>query len=155
MSNHRYWGLIGVVGVVFGLASTQVHAQAPPEVESETPRQAQPSAPVQREDDAAAKALRSLYVPDGLTSDQAVKQVVLTSPDMKRTRALLRDAKGGALQAMSGLIPRLELLGRYSRLSPVDNPSFDIPTLGSLSFPSLTQQFASDATLALYLKSLV
>jgi len=148
MSNHRYWGLIGVVGVVFGLASTQVHAQAPPEVESETPRQAQPSAPVQREDDAAAKALRSLYVPDGLTSDQAVKQVVLTSPDMKRTRALLRDAKGGALQAMSGLIPRLELLGRYSRLSPVDNPSFDIPTLGSLSFPSLTQQFASDATLA-------
>jgi len=147
MSIHRYWDFIGVVSVLLCLASTQVHAQAPPEVESETPGQAQPSAPVQREDDAAAKALRSLYVPDGLTSDQAVKQVVLTSPDMKRTRALLRDAKGGALQAMSGLIPRLELLGRYSRLSPVDNPTFDIPTLGPLSFPSLTQQFASDATL--------
>ena len=53
------------------------------------------------QDDAAARALRSLYVPDGLTSDQAVQQVVATSPDMKRTKALLKEAKGGALRAMS------------------------------------------------------
>lgn len=170
MSNHRYWGFIGVVCVLFGLASTQVDAQAPPEVESEAPKQAQPSALVQREDDAAAKALRSLYVPDGLTSDQAVQQVVLTSPDMKRTRALLRDAKGGALQAMSGLIPRLELIARYSKLSPVETAGIttgsDTGTIDDLisqlqdpaaqalwtgltdfQFPSLTDQYATDATL--------
>jgi outer membrane protein TolC len=97
--------------------------------------------------DAAAEALRSLYVPNGLTSDQAVQRIVATSPDIERTQSLLKEAKGGALQAMSGLVPRLELIGRYSRLSPVDNPTFEVPGLGSLTFPSLTQQFASDATL--------
>lgn len=170
MSIHRYWGFIGVASVLFGLATTQVHAQAPPEVESETPTQSQASAPVQQEDDAAAKALRSLYVPDGLTSDQAVQQVVLTSPDMKRTRALLRDAKGGALQAMSGLIPRLELIARYSKLSPVETAGLtsggDTGAIDGLisqlqdpaaqalwtgltdfQFPSLTDQYATDATL--------
>ena len=63
---------------------------------------------------------------------------------MKRTRALLKEAKGGAMQAMSAVVPQLELLGRYTRLSPVDNPTFDIPGLGSLSFPSLTEQTATD-----------
>jgi len=72
---------------------------------------------------------------------------VATSPDLDRTKTLLLDAKGGAMQAMSGLVPQLALLGRYSRLSPVNNPSYDIPGLGTLSFPSLTQQLASDATL--------
>jgi outer membrane protein TolC len=106
-----------------------------------------PAASADQQDDAAAKALRSLYVPNGLTSDQAVQRIVATSPDIERTQALLKEAKGGALQAMSGLVPRLELIGRYSRLSPVDNPTFEVPGLGSLTFPSLTQQFASDATL--------
>jgi outer membrane protein TolC len=106
-----------------------------------------PVASADQQDDAAAKALRSLYVPNGLTSDQAVQRIVATSPDIERTQALLKEAKGGALQAMSGLVPRLELIGRYSRLSPVDNPTFEVPGLGSLTFPSLTQQFASDATL--------
>jgi len=106
-----------------------------------------PQAPADEPDDAAARALRSLYVPGGLTSAQAVTRVVATSPDLDRTKTLLLDAKGGAMQAMSGLVPRLELLGRYSRLSPVNNPSYDIPGLGPLSFPSLTHQLASDATL--------
>ena len=39
------------------------------------------------------------------------------------------------------------MVGRYSRLSPVDSPSIDIPGVGTLTFPSLTQQLASDATL--------
>jgi outer membrane protein TolC len=82
-----------------------------------------------------------------LTSAQAVTQVMATSPDLDRTKTLLLDAQGGAMQAMSALVPRLDLLGRYSRLSPVDSPTFDIPTIGTLTFPSLTQQFASDATL--------
>jgi outer membrane protein TolC len=154
MSIHRYRAVIGVTVILLGLGGSQVHAQAPPV----------------DEDDAAAKALRSIYVPDGLTSDQAVQQIVLTSPDMRRTKALLRDAKGGALQAMSGLIPRLELLARYSKLSPVETQGLtsggdagDIDALiGQLQdpaaqtlwtgltnfqFPALTDQYATDATL--------
>jgi len=172
MSIHRYMVVIGFAGILFGVGMTQVHAQATPEVESETPPRSSPNAaaPVAQEDDAAAKALRSLYVPDGLTSDQAVHQVVVTSPDMRRTKALLKDAKGGALRAMSGLIPRLELIARYSKLSPVETAGITTGTdpdaidaaigmlqdpvaqqlwtgLTSFQFPSLTQQYATDATL--------
>jgi outer membrane protein TolC len=175
MSIHRYTVVIGVAGILFGLGMTHVHAQGPPKVESETPpRNRRPGVapPVAQEDDAAATALRSLYVPDGLTSDQAVHQVVVTSPNMKRTEALLKDAKGGALQAMSGLVPRLELLARYSKLSPVETAGLttggDVPSgavddlvdmvqdpaaqtlwrgLTSYQFPSLTHQYATDATL--------
>jgi len=147
MSIHRYTVAVGVAGFLFGLGMTHSHAQAPPIDEANTQPDLAPVARGDEPEDAAALALRSLYVPGGLTSAQAVTQVVATSPDLDRTRTLLLDAKGGAMQAMSGLVPRLELLGRYSRLSPVNNPSYDIPGLGTLSFPSLTQQLASDATL--------
>jgi outer membrane protein TolC len=173
MSIHRYTVVIGVAGILFGLGASQSHAQAPPEAETGPrgqPEESALAAPAVPEDDAAAKALRSLYVPDGLTSDQAVHQVLMTSPDMRRTRALLREAKGGALRAMSGLIPRLELIARYSKLSPVetagittggDSSAIDDlinqlqdpaaqqlwTGLTSFQFPSLTQQYATDATL--------
>ncbi|MGB5365170.1 MAG: TolC family protein [Polyangiales bacterium] len=148
MSIYRYTVVIGVAGMLCGLATRPAYAQAPPGAESKGKTSATAvAASADQEDDAAAKALRSLYVPDGLTSDQAVRRIVATSPDIERTQALVKEAKGGALQAMSGLVPRLELIGRYSRLSPVDNPTFEVPGLGSLTFPSLTQQFASDATL--------
>ena len=147
MSIHRYTVAVGVAGILFGLGMTHSHAQAPPVDEANTQPDLAPVARADEPDDAAALALRSLYVPGGLTSSQAVAQVVATSPDLDRTKTLLLDAKGGAMQAMSALVPRLDLLGRYSRLSPVNNPSYDIPGLGTLSFPSLTQQLASDATL--------
>ena len=158
MASHRFSVFIGVASVFLGLETAPVHAQAPPAVESETPGQARGSSFAEQKDDAAAEALRSLYVPGGLTSTQAVTQIVATSPDLDRAKTLLLDAKGGAMQAMSALVPRLELLGRYSRLSPVDNSgifegefedqngntfSFSVP----VDFPSLTQQLASDATL--------
>jgi outer membrane protein TolC len=147
MSIHRYKVVIGVAAILFGLSATGSHAQAPPKDEAKTQPETLPDVPADEQDDAAARALRSLYVPGGLTSRQAVTQVVATSPDLDRTKTLLLDAKGGAMQAMSALVPRLQLLGRYSRLSPVDNPTYDVPGLGTLSFPSLTQQLASDATL--------
>jgi outer membrane protein len=147
MGIHRYTVVLGVAVIVFGLGAGQSRAQPPPEAESKSPPEVTTTPLAEPPDDAAARALRSLYVPGGLTSSQAVTQVVATSPDLDRTKTLLLDAQGGAMQAMSGLVPRLQLLGRYSRLSPVDTPSFDIPGLGPLSFPSLTQQLASDATL--------
>ncbi|MDH3654679.1 MAG: TolC family protein [Myxococcales bacterium] len=158
MASHRFSVFFGVASVFLGLKTAPVHAQAPPEVASETARQMQGSPLAEQKDDAAAEALRSLYVPGGLTSTQAVTQIAATSPDLDRAKTLLLDAKGGAMQAMSALVPRLELLGRYSRLSPVDNSTtfegeFDIPGLGvgtfsiPVDFPALTQQIASDATL--------
>ena len=147
MSIHRYTVVIGVAGILFCLGTTHSHAQAPPEDVAKSQPEAVSDVVTDDPNDAAARALRSLYVPGGLTSAQAVAQVVATSPDMDRTKTLLLDAKGGAMQAMSGLVPRLELLGRYSRLSPVDSPTFDIPGLGPLTFQSLTQQIASNATL--------
>ena len=142
MSIHRYGIAVGVVGVVMGLSSSLTRAQAPP-VAEESEATATP-----RAEDAAERALRSLYVPDGLTSDRAVQEVIATSPDLTRTKALLEEAKGGALQAMAGLVPQLALVGRASKLSTVDNPVFEIPGAGPLTFPSLTTQYATDATLA-------
>ena len=156
MASHRFSVFFGVASIFLGLKTAPVHAQAPPEVESETPGQTQGSPVGEQKDDAAAEALRSLYVAGGLTSTQAVTQIVATSPDLDRTKTLLLDAKGGAMQAMSALVPRLELLGRYSRLSPVDNSGvFNFPNPMDpaeilevpFDFPSLTQQLASDATL--------
>ena len=174
MSIHRNTVVIGVAGILFGLGATHAHAQAPPEAESDTQLLGQPesvaAAQVDEQDDAAAKALRSLYVPGGLTSDQVTQQVVATSPDMQRTRALVWQAKGGALQAMSGLLPRLELVARYSRLSEVETagiaPQDGSGTIDDLirqlqdpaaqalwtgltgfQFPSLVNQYAADATL--------
>jgi outer membrane protein TolC len=152
MASHRFSVFIGVASIFLGLETAPVHAQAPPEVESETPAQTQGSPVGEQKDDAAAEALRSLYVAGGLTSTQAVTQIVATSPDLDRTKTLLLDAKGGAMQAMSALVPRLELLGRYSRLSPVDtSTTFEFPPMSgqevTFDFTSLTQQLASDATL--------
>lgn len=156
MATHRFSVLIGVASVFLGLETAPVHAQARPGVESEISGQTQGSPLAEQKDDAAAEALRSLYVAGGLTSTQAVNQIVATSPDLDRTKTLLLDAKGGAMQAMSALVPRLELLGRYSRLSPVDNSGvFSVPNPADpgetlevpFDFPSLTQQLASDATL--------
>ena len=141
MSTHRYSHVIGVLALVLGSNALGVRAQAPPDAAEEAPAPAVA-------DGAAAEGLRSLYVPGGLSPDRAVKEVIDTSPDLKRTQALVQEAKGGAMQAMAALVPTLELQGRYTRLSPVDNPSFDIPGLGPLSFPSLTEQTATDATLA-------
>lgn len=156
MSIHRYTVLLGVAVIFFCAGASPAYAQPLPVDEpSSTVPDVSPAA-AEVVEDAAAEALRSLYVPGGLTPAQAVKQVVATSPDLVRTKTLLLDAKGGAMQAMSGLVPRLELVGRYSRLSPVDSSgAFDVyipePVDRIVSipfdFPSLTQQFASDATL--------
>lgn len=161
MRIQQYSGFVGLAGVLFFVGLAGAQGQAPPGGEAWLP--------AGDEDDAAARGLRSLYVPDGLTSEQAVEQVMRTSPDVQWTRALLLDAKGGALQAMSGLVPRLELIGRATKLSPVqtagitggdsgrieelvnavaDDPAQELwRGLTSFQFPSLTTQYATDATL--------
>lgn len=88
--------------------------------------------------DPASEGLRSLYVPGGLTSEEAVTRTLATSPDLERTRALVLEAKGAALRAMGGLIPRLDLSASYTRLSRVFRPE---------QFPLFLDNLATDATL--------
>lgn len=142
MRIHRYAVAVGVVGVVCCFGTHSAQGQEPPNTDERE------AAVVPPTENPAARALRSLYVPGGLTSDRAVKEVIATSPDLRRTKALLKEAKGGALRAMSGLVPQLAIVGRYSRLSPVDSPTFEVPGMDPFSFPSLTNQTATDATLA-------
>lgn len=155
--------LIAVTLVSSALGSNVAAAQAPP-IEERSSDAVPPA------EDAASRALRSLYVPGGLTSDRAVKETIETSPDVRRTKALVEEAKGGAMRAMSGLVPQLELSARYSKLSPVETAGLtaggdDAPVdeligrledpaarllwtgLTSFQFPALTDQFATEATL--------
>lgn len=143
MSIHRFTVLIVLAGVVSSLSLSRSRAQAPPGFAVDSDMQ-----PVVEGDDAAAKALRSLYVPNGLTSDAAVQQVIATSPDVRRTTALLNEAKGGALQAMSGLVPRLELVARYSRLNPVDQAG--LTTGSDFDFEGLISQLQDPAAQQLW-----
>ncbi|MDH3622789.1 MAG: TolC family protein [Myxococcales bacterium] len=160
MRFQRYSGLIGLAGVLLLVGVTKVRGQAPPEVDAFVPAGDQ--------QDAAARGLRSLYVPDGLTAERAVEETLRTSPNVQRTHALSLEAKGGAVQAMSGLVPRLELIGRATKLSPVEtagltdagsdandliamlqDPAAQTLWRGlfAFQFPSLTTQYATDATL--------
>jgi len=163
MSIYRFKVLIVVAGVMSLLSVTGLQAQEPPGFGVPTQKQASGGA-----EDAAARALRSLYVPNGLTSDQAVERVLAISPALKRTTALVLVAKGAALQAMSGLVPRLDLQGRHSQLSPVQTAGLGggmdlTPLIDQLQdpvaqalwdglnnyrFPSLTRQTDFDATLS-------
>lgn len=120
------------------------------------------------EEDAAVRGLRSLYVPEGLTAESAVEQALRTSPDLRRTRSLALEAQGGAQQAMSALVPRLEMSGRASRLNELDTPSLqpsgpqtpelvgmvEDPAaqelwqgLTSFQFPALANQYSLEANL--------
>lgn len=143
MSIHRFSVLIVMAGLSFWLRTSGVNAQMPPRFEVDSEMQ-----PVAEGEDAAARALRSLYVPNGLSSDQAVARVVDVSPAIERTTALLLQAKGGALQAMSGLVPQVELVARYSKLNPVEQAG--LTTGSDFDFQGLIDQLQDPAAQALW-----
>ena len=123
-------GFLWILSVV-----VKVDAQGPPEAEREDLSAEQP---FPRGEDAASEGLRSLYVPSGLTSDEAVARTIATSPDLQRTRALVMEARGAAMQAIASLVPRLDLNSRYDRLSRVPRPP---------QFPLFLDNYSTDATL--------
>ncbi|MEM7436991.1 MAG: TolC family protein [Myxococcota bacterium] len=159
MANHRcrLWSVMAVCWAV-GLADAR--AEPPPDGEAWLP--------AGDERDAATRGLRSLYEPGGLTADEAVREVIRTSPDLQRVRALTLEAKGGALQAMSGLVPRVELTATATKLSNVQtaglsdddeqaqalidqlqDPAAQALWTGlfDFDFPALTNQYNLDAAL--------
>lgn len=128
----RVWVLVAAAWFA-GLGSADAQrppgSEAPPDreapdkppaaVDLDVPSDPDAWLPAADEKDASTRALQSLYDPGGLTSARAVEEVIRTSPDIRRTKALALEAKGGALQAMSTLVPRLEMRGTANKLSNV------------------------------------
>lgn len=60
---------------------------------------------------------------DGITAEDAARAAVTTAPSIDAARAQVAAAQAGADRAFAAFVPRLELTGRYTRLSPVTPPS--------------------------------
>lgn len=69
--------------------------------------------------------------PAGLTAAEAARRARTTSPALRGKRAGVAAAAADRDTALVGLLPRLTLTARYTRLSPIDAPSFG-PSEGSL-----------------------
>ena len=65
----------------------------------------------------------------GLTSDDVARRALETAPSLESARAAVRTARAGAARAYLGFFPRFEINARYTRLSPVTNPSVGGATL--------------------------
>lgn len=57
---------------------------------------------------------------ESMSSERAARMAVAHSPAVKGARAALRKAQEGAARALLAVYPRLDLSGRYTRLSKVD-----------------------------------
>lgn len=74
----------------------------------------------------------------GLTADAAAEGAVATAPSVERARAAHRQARAGAQRALYGFIPQLSISFRYTRLSPITNPSlFSGPSLDPDLIPAI------------------
>jgi len=59
----------------------------------------------------------------GLTAEDAARRAVATAPSLDSARAQLTAAQSGAQRALQAFVPRVELSGRYTRLSEITPPS--------------------------------
>ncbi len=66
----------------------------------------------------------ALTEPGGLTADAAAEKAVATAPSLSRADAAVAAAEAGARQAWQQFFPQLEVSARYTRLSPITQPSF-------------------------------
>src|SRR5450432_1125458 len=106
--------------------------------------------------------------PGGLTAAAVATRAEASSFDIKAKSEELEAAAAGVDQALVGYFPRLLLTGRYTRLSPVDQPSLGnlivatgnvvpgpLPQTGvglaavPFSFPVLLNQYLLQASLTL------
>lgn len=78
-----------------------------------------------------AELTRLLGRPGGLTADEVARRARSTSPNLRAQRAQVAAAAAEQDRAAVGWFPRVTLTGRYTRLSPIDQPSLG-PESGSL-----------------------
>jgi len=153
------------------LATAPARAQ-PPEGQATSP-------PIEQEIDVgppetAGLTLSALYQEGGLTAAEVAERAGSTAPSLERARFAAQAASAGADRAWYGVLPRLELSARYTRLSDVEQPSFGGPvdprvdetidavadpaaqglfrgifdSFGNLEFPVVLNQYALRASLS-------
>ncbi len=64
--------------------------------------------------------------PGGLTADRAAERAVRSSLGVRAAHANVDAASAGRTEAAVAMIPQLSLTARYSRLSPITQPSFNL-----------------------------
>jgi outer membrane protein len=110
--------------------------------------------------------LSSAFSDRGLRADDVAKRAVLTSHDVKSKGQVVLASEASLDQAKNDYIPRLTITGKYTRLSPIDQPAFgnivSAPTSPSgpvpagtplvnvpLSVPVILDQAAAQAQLSI------
>lgn len=81
-------------------------------------------APASAAKDAFQKELDALFVPDGMTAEQAASRAARVSPEVMRRVAELDAAIASYQAARLGRVPYLAGTASYTRLSPIDPLSF-------------------------------
>ena len=110
--------LVGIPAV----ARSQPEANATPSataVPDPTPTPADPST--------GGFDLASLITPGGMTSEDVAERAIETSPSLARAHAAVAIAEATADRAFNAVLPRIDLSGRYTRLSDVDQGGFGAP----------------------------
>lgn len=59
----------------------------------------------------------------GLSAEDVARRAVATAPQLEASRAALRRAQAGAAEAYLGFFPQVNVTARYTRLSPITQPS--------------------------------
>lgn len=109
-----------------GSAAAQPPPRTSPAPEVPSPAevaQAADEGPASRPAAEAGFRLEALITPGTLTAREVAARAVRTAPSMERARAAVQAAEAGAARAFVGVLPVLEVSGRYTRLSEVDQGS--------------------------------
>ena len=133
-----------VATALAGPALAQPPEARPPETPPEAP-------PVEQEIDVAPAAtagltLEALYSEGGLTADEAATAARASAPSIESARAAARAAEAGATRAWYGVLPRLEVSARYTRLSDVEQPNLGEDFGFDFEFPVLLNNYAFRAS---------
>jgi outer membrane protein TolC len=136
-------GMVGVLlGMSLSLTSPGAGAQeaAPP---------TQPPTPGTTTNDQALPVPLDLVrvQPGGLTSDAVGARAATTSWNARASEETVRGAAARVDEAWATFLPRLAVLGRYTRLSPLTPPSFSFGNSPPVSFPVVLNNWLLQATL--------
>lgn len=122
---------------------------------------------------ASAGAASEAFSAGGLTADTAADRAIATAKSVKVDEAKLRAVAAAVDTAWDAYLPRLTFTGRYTRLSPIDLPSFGSGSIvfaptpagpippgtqlygGSFSFPVFLNNYLLQASIAIPLSDYV
>ena len=141
--------LAALIALSATAGSTTAWAQPP----ARSPEEEQAPPPVEQEIDVAPAAtagltLEALYSEGGITADDAAARARESAPSLESARQAARAADAGATRAWAGVLPRLELSARYTRLSDIEQPNLgeDFGIDFDFEFPNLLDNYAFRAS---------